>query len=60
LPEISELNRVLMEVEWDKIFRGTKFETIVPVYLKRDVLSLQAFLREKFNRWAGNGSCIVA
>ena len=25
---------------------------------KTDVLGLQVFLREKFNLWAGNGSCV--
>ena len=36
-----------------------KVERIVPVYHKTDVLGLQAFLRERFNLWAGNGSCVV-
>ena len=29
-----------------------------PVYHKRDILGLQAILREKFNLWAVNGSCV--
>ena len=28
------------------------------MYHKTCVLGLQAFLREKFKRWAGNGSCV--
>ena len=28
------------------------------MYHKTDVLGLQAFLREKFNLWAVNGSCV--
>jgi hypothetical protein len=28
------------------------------MYHKTDVLGLQAFLREKFYLWAGNGSCV--
>ena len=28
------------------------------MYHKTDVLALQAFLREKFYLWAGNGSCM--
>jgi hypothetical protein len=28
------------------------------MYHKTDVLALQAFLREKFYLWAGNGSCV--
>jgi len=30
----------------------------VPVYHKTDVLVFQTFLRDKFARWAGNGSCV--
>jgi len=37
---------------------GAKVERIVPLYQKTDVLGLQAFLREKFNLWAGNRSCL--
>jgi hypothetical protein len=29
---------------------------LVTVYLKTDVLGLQTFLRDKFAKWAGNGS----
>ena len=28
------------------------------MYHKTDVLGLQAFLREEFKLWAGNGSCV--
>jgi hypothetical protein len=28
------------------------------VYHKTDVLGLQAFIRENFKLWAGNGSCV--
>ena len=28
------------------------------MYHKTDVLGLQAFLRENFHLWAGNGSCV--
>jgi len=33
-----------------------KVLNVVPVYSKTDVLGLQAFLREKFKLWDGNGS----
>ena len=58
LPGISEHNGVLLEVEWDENCREPKVERIVPVYHKTDVSGLQTFLREKFNLWAGNGSCV--
>ena len=48
----------MFEVRWDEIFRKTKVERIVPVYHETDVLGLQAFLREIFNMWAGNGNCV--
>ena len=35
-----------------------KVERIVPVYHKTDGLGFQAFLREKCNLWASNGSCV--
>jgi len=50
-------NWVLLEVEWDEICGEPKVGRIVPVYHKTDVLGLQAFLRETFNLWGGNGSC---
>ena len=58
LPGISYHNGVLLEVEWDEICQEPKFERIVAVYHKTDVLGLQAFLREKLKMWAGNGSCV--
>ena len=58
MPRISDLNGVLLEAEWDEICQEPKVERIVSVYHKTDVLGLQAFLQEKFNLWAGNGSCI--
>jgi len=59
LPGISDLNGVLLEVEWDEICQEPKVERIVPVYHKTDVLGLQTFLQGKFYLWAGNGSCMV-
>jgi len=47
-----------MEVEWEEICREPKVEIIVLLYHQTDILGLQAFLRDKFNLWAGNGSCI--
>ena len=47
-----------MKVEYDEICRLPKVERIVPLYQKTDILGLQAFLRDKFNLWAGNGSCV--
>jgi len=47
-----------LEVEWDEIWREPKVEITVPLYYKADILSLQAFLRDEFNLWAGNGRCI--
>jgi hypothetical protein len=58
LPGISDHKWVLLEVEWDAIFKETKVERTVPLYYKTDVLGLQAFLRGKLNLWAGNGSCV--
>jgi len=58
LPEISDYNGVLLEEEWNEICREPKVERMVLMYHKTDVLGLQAFLREKFNLWAGNGSCV--
>ena len=58
LPVISEHNGALFEIEWDEICRESKFERIVPVYHKTDVLGFQAFLRDKFNLWAENVSCV--
>jgi len=45
----------LIGKERDKICREPKFERIVPLYHKTDVLGLQAFLWDTFNLWAGNG-----
>jgi hypothetical protein len=58
LSGISDHNGVLLEVERDEICREPQVERIVPLYHKTDVLGLQAFLREKFKLWAGNGSCV--
>ena len=30
----------------------------MPLYHKTDILGLQAFFQDKFNLWAGNGSCV--
>jgi hypothetical protein len=49
---------VLLEVEWSEICSTSQVERLVPVYNKTDVLGLQTFLRDKFARWAGNGSCV--
>jgi hypothetical protein len=46
-------------------FNGTKivvchkWRDYSPVYHKTYVLDLQTFLRDKFARWAGNGSYVV-
>ena len=58
MPGISGHNGVLLQVEWDEISLELKVERIVLVYHKRDVLDLQAFLRENLNLWAGNSSCV--
>jgi len=47
-----------VEVEWEEICQEPKVEMIVLLYHKTDILGLQAFLRDKFNLWTGNGSCI--
>ena len=54
-PWISDHNGVL---EWTVICREPRAEKQVPMYHKTDVLALQAFLREKFYLWPGNGSCV--
>ena len=58
LTGISDHDGVLLKVERDDNCREPEVERIVPVYQKTDVLGLQAFLRGKFNLWAGNGSCV--
>jgi len=57
-PRISDHNGVLLEVEGDEICWKPEVERIVPLYHKTDILGLQAFLQDKCNLWAGNGSCI--
>ena len=47
LPEISDHNGVLVEVEWDEICGEPRAGRQVLTYHKTDVLALQAFLREK-------------
>ena len=47
-----------MEVEWNEICREPKVERIVPLYDKTNIFDLQTFLRDKFNLWTGNGSCV--
>jgi len=49
---------VLLEVERSEICSASEVERLVPVYNKTDILGLQTFLRDKFARWAGNGSCV--
>jgi hypothetical protein len=49
---------VLLEAQWDEICREPIVGRLFPVYHKTDVLGMQAFLREKFSLWAGNGSCV--
>jgi hypothetical protein len=56
VPGISDHNGVLLEAEWYEKGREPQVERSVAVYHKTDVLGLQAFLREKFELWAGNGS----
>jgi hypothetical protein len=58
VPGISDHNGVLLEVEWHEKCREPQVERTVQVYHKTDVLGLQAFLREKFQLWAGNGSSV--
>jgi hypothetical protein len=55
---ISDHNGVLLEVEWYAKCHEPQAERTVPVYHKTDVLGLQAFVREKFELWAANGSCV--
>ena len=58
LPVISEQNGVLLEIEWEEIFQESKFERIVSVYHRTDVLDLQVFIPDKFNLWLSNGRCV--
>jgi hypothetical protein len=58
VPGISDHNGFLLEVEWYENCREPQVERSVPVYHKTDVLGLQAFLREKFELWAGKGSSV--
>jgi hypothetical protein len=58
IPEIRDHSGVLLEVEWDGSCRQPRFERLVPVYHKKDVIGLQTFFREKFHLWTNNGSCV--
>jgi hypothetical protein len=58
LPGINEHNGVLLEVEWEEICREPEAERIVPLYHRTYIGCLKSFLRDKFNLWAGNGSCV--
>jgi DNA topoisomerase IB len=58
LTGISDHSGILLEVEWDEICPETKVESLVPLYQKTDITGSQAFLRDEFNLWAGNGSCV--
>jgi len=55
---VSDHCGVLLGVEWSEICRATQMERLIPVYHKTDFLGLQTFLRDKFARWTGNGSCV--
>jgi hypothetical protein len=58
VPGISDHNGVLLKVEWYEKCNEPQVERTVPVYHKTDVLGLQAILWEKFELWAGIGSCV--
>jgi hypothetical protein len=58
VPGISDHNGVLLEVEWYEKCRESQVERSVLVYHKTNVSGLQAFLRNKFELWAGNGSSV--
>jgi hypothetical protein len=62
LPEISDHNGVVLEVQWDEIFLQSKVDRvvdrIVPVCHKTDVFSLQLYIGENFNLWPGDGSSV--
>jgi hypothetical protein len=45
---------VLLEVEWGEICHAQQVERLVPVFHKTHV----GFVRDKFARWAKNGSCV--
>jgi len=55
---ISDHCGVLLEVEWEGICGEPQIERFVPVYRQTNVLGLQTFLRNKFDSWASNCSCI--
>ena len=55
---ISDHSGVILEVEREESGCESQVERVVPVYNKTDVLGLQTFLRDKFEVWASNGSCV--
>jgi hypothetical protein len=55
---ISDHSGVLLEVEWEEKCVEPRSDRLVPVYHKTNILGLQTFLRNKFAKWASNGSCV--
>jgi hypothetical protein len=55
---ISDHYGVILEVEWEENCCVPKIEKLLPVYHKTDILGLQTFIRDKFGKWASNGSCV--
>ena len=55
---ISDHSGVLLEVEWEEKCFEPQTDRLVPVYHKTNILGLQTFLRDKFAKWASNGSCV--
>jgi len=55
---ISDHYGAILEVEWEENCCVHQIERLVPVYHKTDVLDLQILLRDKFGKWASNGSCV--
>jgi hypothetical protein len=55
---ISDQCGVLLVVEWEEKCFEPQTDRLVPVYHKTNSLGLQTFLRDKFAKWASNGSCV--
>jgi hypothetical protein len=55
---ISDHYRLILEVEWEENCCVPQIERLLPVYHETDVLGLQTLVRDKFGKWASNGSCV--
>jgi len=58
VPGISDHYGVILEIGWVENCCVPQIESLVPLYHKTDVLGIRTLLRDKFGKWANNGSCV--